>query len=297
MREGTAVGALGLRDLVLVVRENQVKAAGVNVDRRAEVLVDHCRALDMPARTALAAPRRIPRGFARLCRLPDREIHRVLFLLAYADARTRLQLLHRLMAELTVVRIGLGAEIHIAVRRKVGVTVVEQLLHNVDNRVHCLGGARMHSRLADTQPLGIRVILLDITVSDDVEVHALFVGLVNHLVVNVGEVLDKLHLVAAVLKVATQQVEHDERARVADMEIVIHGRAAGIHFDLARRDRDELLLLAGQGVVQFHMTLSFIEIILQKYSRLFLSKRRRYVAVPLLFVTRVQDNGCVPRGV
>ena len=138
--------------------------------------------------------------------------------------------------------------------------VVEQLLHDVDDRVHRLGRARVHGRLADAEPLGVRVIFLDIAVRDDVEVHALFVRLIDDLVVDVGEVLHEFHLVAAVLEVAAQQVEHDERARVADVEIVVHGRAAGIHFDLARGDRDELLLLAGQGVEQFHGFISFSDL-------------------------------------
>ena len=42
--------ALGLRDLVLVVREDQVGAAAVDVERLAEVAVRHRRALDVPAR-------------------------------------------------------------------------------------------------------------------------------------------------------------------------------------------------------------------------------------------------------
>ena len=118
----------------------------------------------------------------------------------------------------------------------------------------------MYGRLADAEALRIDVVFLDIAVRDDVEVHALFVCLVDDLVVDVGEVLHELHLVAAVLKVAAQQVEHDERARVADVEVVVHGRAAGIHFDLARGDRNEFLLLAGQGIEQFHDSISFSDL-------------------------------------
>ena len=51
--------ALGLRDLVLVVREDQVGAAAVDVERLAEVAVRHRRALDVPARAA-RSPRARP---------------------------------------------------------------------------------------------------------------------------------------------------------------------------------------------------------------------------------------------
>ena len=164
------------------------------------------------------------------------------------------------MAQLAVVRIGFGAEVHIAVRGKVGVAGIEQLLHNADNCVHGFGRAGMHGRLADAEALRVRVVFLDIAVGNHVIGHAFLVGLVNHLVVDIGEILHELHLIAAVFKVAAQQVEHDERARVADVEIVVHGRAAGIHFDLARGDRDKLLFLTGQGVEQFHSFISFSDL-------------------------------------
>ena len=45
-----AVRAFGLRDLVLVVREDVVDTAGVQVEALAEVLRAHRRTLDMPAR-------------------------------------------------------------------------------------------------------------------------------------------------------------------------------------------------------------------------------------------------------
>src|SRR3546814_19880252 len=41
------VGAAALRDLVLMVREDQVLPARVNVDRIAQMLLDHGRAFDM----------------------------------------------------------------------------------------------------------------------------------------------------------------------------------------------------------------------------------------------------------
>jgi hypothetical protein len=49
-----AVGALRLRDLVLVVRKDEVLAAGVDVERRAQVRDGHGRALDVPAGTAFS---------------------------------------------------------------------------------------------------------------------------------------------------------------------------------------------------------------------------------------------------
>src|SRR5262245_9543120 len=69
---------LGLGALVLVVREDVVDAAGVNVDLRAEVLGAHGGAFDVPAREA-SAPRALPDELCPLGLggLPQREVARV----------------------------------------------------------------------------------------------------------------------------------------------------------------------------------------------------------------------------
>ena len=79
-------GGLRLRDLVLVVREDEVDAAGVQVEARPEVAHAHGRALDVPARPTLAEARR-PAGLSRLGAFPDREVaHVVLVVLIALDA-------------------------------------------------------------------------------------------------------------------------------------------------------------------------------------------------------------------
>src|SRR5262249_24950981 len=60
-----------LRELVLVVRKDEVESAAVDLERRTERLLRKRRALDVPTGTA-AAPRRVPRGvLARFVRLPE----------------------------------------------------------------------------------------------------------------------------------------------------------------------------------------------------------------------------------
>src|SRR6185312_12808709 len=79
-RKGRAGRRLGLRDLVLVMREDQIDSAGMNVERLAEQVDRHRRALQVPARAA-AAPGRIPRRtrcfILRLGCLPEGEVLRV----------------------------------------------------------------------------------------------------------------------------------------------------------------------------------------------------------------------------
>src|SRR5688572_2919115 len=80
MDEPLAGGTLALRELVFVMREDEVLAATVEVERLAQVLGRHGGALDMPPGPA-RTPRALPRRLARLGRLPEREVERIFFFL------------------------------------------------------------------------------------------------------------------------------------------------------------------------------------------------------------------------
>ena len=82
--------ALRLRQLVLVVGEDQVLAAAVDVQRLPQVAQGHDGALDVPAGAA-RPPGALPRRLARLRRLPEGKVHRVLFALVDLDPRARLE--------------------------------------------------------------------------------------------------------------------------------------------------------------------------------------------------------------
>jgi hypothetical protein len=71
--KGLAGGRLALGDLVLVMREDQVDAAGVDVERRPEVGHAHRRAFDVPARPA-RSDRRCPSSARRAWALPEGEV-------------------------------------------------------------------------------------------------------------------------------------------------------------------------------------------------------------------------------
>src|ERR1035437_10435815 len=62
---------LRLRDLVFVMREDEVFAAGMNVEALAEVFHRHLRTLDVPAR-ATGTDLGFPHRLAWFRRLPDR---------------------------------------------------------------------------------------------------------------------------------------------------------------------------------------------------------------------------------
>src|SRR5438128_7141674 len=68
--------SLRLRDLTLVMRKDEVRAAGVNIERRPQIARAHDGALDVPAR-APRSPRARPRGLSGRLRLPEHEVERI----------------------------------------------------------------------------------------------------------------------------------------------------------------------------------------------------------------------------
>ena len=79
---------LRLCDLVFVMREDEVDAARVQIERLTEVAHAHCRALEVPSRSPWAEWA-VPRWLARLRRLPqDKVAHVILAVLVRLDALT-----------------------------------------------------------------------------------------------------------------------------------------------------------------------------------------------------------------
>ena len=115
-----------------------------------------------------------------------------------------------------------------------------------------LGRLGVDGGALDAQRVRVLVVLGDEALAQLLDGDALLVGAADHLVVDVGEVLHELDLVALVLQVPAQRVKHDERARVADVEVIVDGRAAGVNANLALLDRDEFLLAAGLCIIDQH---------------------------------------------
>ena len=114
-REGLVRGGFGLGDLVFVVREHEVFAAGVEVEGVAEILHGHGGALDVPAGAA-GAEGRIPGGLAGLGGLPEGEVAGgILVVLVEIDAGAVLDPEEILLGELAVGGEARDAEVPAAI--------------------------------------------------------------------------------------------------------------------------------------------------------------------------------------
>ncbi len=124
--------------------------------------------------------------------------------------------------------------------------------------VDMLGGARLDGRRQRAKRRDVVVELAlgrlrhppDRLVEGQVREVALGAGV--DLVVDVGDVagVDDVLRPIDMPEQAEEHVEHDDRPRVADMGEVVDRRAADIEAHCGRVDRREVLLAAGQGVVE-----------------------------------------------
>ena len=259
--ERAVTSALGLGALVLVVREHQVGPAAVDVEGQSQVLLGHGRALDVPARTALA-PGGFPRRLAGLGRLPQGEVQLVALALLQALAVgaqlavAAFRLIDIAPGQLAVTRVGAHVEIHVALRH-VGVAALYQALNERDHGADLLGGLRanvgvLHAGCVHVLDEQARVLLGHFGSG------APFLGgAADDLVVHVGHILHEGDIEAAPAEVTANHIEGDERARVADVDAVVHRGPADVHGHLPGLDGFEVDLASQARIVQLDHESSF----------------------------------------
>ena len=164
------------------------------------------------------------------------------------------------MGKLSVFLEFFGAEVNVSTRR-IGISLFRKALDDFYDFVNIFGCSRMNGGLSDIKSLGVCPKFLYIPLGNLLNGGALLVGLVYKLIVDVGEILNEIDLIASPLKVSSEHIKNAKRAGVSDVNIVIDGGAAGINFRLPLFYRNKLLFLSGQGIENFHFKKSFLSII------------------------------------
>ena len=194
---------------------------------------------------------RRPGGLAGLGRLPQHEIHRVALVGRDLDPRAGLHLVQRAAGQQAVIGHGGHVEKHV-VLGDVGVAALHQAL---DQRLHLadvLRGARLDRRVERAERIHVLVELPRRAFRQVADGNAFLGGARVDLVVDVRDVagVDDGILAVEMPQQPVEHVEDDDRARIADMGVVVDGRAADVHAHRLRVEGDKILLLAAQRVVK-----------------------------------------------
>ena len=115
-----AAGRAGLGDLVLVVRERQLGAAAVDVERSAQVAARHRRALEVPA--GAAAPHGVGQeavaGSVGLCAFHSAKSRGSRLRSAVSVSSHGLHVVEALPRQRAIVGIGADVEVHVPLARR-----------------------------------------------------------------------------------------------------------------------------------------------------------------------------------
>ena len=227
----------------------------MDIEIRAQVIGGHGRALQVPARAAVA-PRGRPAGLARLRGLPQGKVLGATLggILAFA----LLHFLYLVAGQRTVIRsfgLGPGGDIEVdGAVGGVGKAGVDKPLHIVDHLGDKAGRARLYRRRDDAQGV-IGLSELALIRRHPLPPGAIILGrLGEDLVINIGDVAHQGYVIALGEQPAAQDVEGDAGAQVPDVRLGLRGGAAQIDGSVAGANRLEIALAAGGCVINAQST-------------------------------------------
>ena len=184
-----AVGRLALCDLVLMMREDKVLAACMDVDLLAQIFFGHLRTLDMPSRTAFA-PRGLPCRLALFLRLPEHEIKGIfLFILPghKKGASAGLQVIQVLVGKLAVILELPGAVVNRSVLL-IGIAFIDQCPDHVHHAADLLRCQGILCRRFDVHGIHVFFAFLDVAFGDHLCGRAFLDRLFDDLIIHIREI-------------------------------------------------------------------------------------------------------------
>jgi hypothetical protein len=110
----------------------------------------------------------------------------------------------------------------------------------------------MVRRLLHAERRGVLVILIDIFFSDFERRNTFLTSAGEDLIVDVCKVLYEIYLHPPIFEITAECIENDEWPSIADMKIIVYGRAAYVDPDFITVKRDKLFLFMCQRIVYSH---------------------------------------------
>ena len=217
----------------------------MDIELRTEVLVRHRHAFGVPARPS-ASPRRGPGRLTGLGALPQREV--ALIALAGRHSLALMDVVDPVPGQLAVVGVAQHVEVDVAATL-VGVAGLDQSLDQLDHLRDVAGGPGFDRGRQDAERVvggGERPL---VGCRPFPPRPARRRGLVQDLVVDIGDVADERDVAAPRRQPAPQDVERHPAAHVADVRQSLHGGAAEVDGNVPGAQRNKITDGTGCRVV------------------------------------------------
>ena len=137
-----------------------------------------------------------------------------------------------------------------AVVGNVSMALVDEVLRDANHVINVFRASGVNVGPKDVQSVHVLVVSIDVFFHEGLPIPIDFVRTMNNLVVNIGEVLDVVNIVAAGFKPPMNQVKSEVATCMSEVTAVVDGHAAHVHGHLPRFERGEVHLLSPTRVVQ-----------------------------------------------
>ena len=240
-----------LRDLRLVVGEQEFGGSAVKVVLGSEVTDRDRGVLDVPSRPTLS-PRTVPCRFPRLLRPPEDKVPGVALPLLDRDAGPGPERLDLLSAQPAPARERRRVVVDASVVREVGVALFHQALNLLDDLGDVVRREGVHVHRGAPEGRHHLEVFAKVLVHDVLPAAPRAPHLVDDPVLDVRDVLQVEDVVSFVTEEPRDDVEPDVRLRVSHVGLVLRREAADEHRHAVSLEGDELLLPSGEAVVHLN---------------------------------------------
>ena len=214
-------------------------------------MMNHRAALGVPTRST-CAPGAIPCRFTRLCCLPKRKIKRIAFCVVYLYTLTCTQIVEVTARNRSIAGVRANGKVHITIIGNIGALIGDERLNHSLHRVNFLRCTRANVGIQNVKTMHLLNKRARIGTCNFACFNTVFVCTVNNFVINIGKVLRKHHFIAFVLQIATNGVKRQKRARVTNVNLVIHGRTTHVHAHPPFFGRYKLFFFVCLAIVNEH---------------------------------------------
>ncbi len=200
----------------------------------------------MPA-GASVTPGRLPIRLSFFFGFPENKIQCVFFQLSrdFDISVARLEIVYIFMGKFTVIFEFTGSVINGPVCCGICISLFDQLPNHLNHAVNFLSSQRMRRGRIDIHTVHVYFTFFDKALGYFFCCSSLFDCLIDNFVIHICKIGYKIYIISFVFHVSSYRIKNDHRSCISDMDVIVYGRSADIHFDFSFLYRNKFFFPAG----------------------------------------------------